>query len=340
MWWRHGRRVSCCTPMPSRRCRGWTRRSPRRRTWCRSAPTSSVGPRESGPCSCATGPRSPRGSPAVARSGVGGAAPPMWPAPWGWLQHCWPPWRTGTPPSHGSPPCGTGWVTGWLPGYPIWSNRVVGRIGWQASCTCGSQGSRPRRWSCCWTRPGSPCRRGRRARAGRSNRATSWHRWGSTRPQHVRGCDSLSASPPPTRMSTVHWTGSPAPSSACETRDVRVLVAMSGGVDSSVAAALLVDRLGTDHVVGATLKLWGGDSDSGCCSVADVDDARRVADQLGIVHHVFNFSEEFETHVVEPYVAGHAAGTTPNPCIECNRHLKFDRLVERSNFRWRLHSMH
>ena len=128
----------------------------------------------------------------------------------------------------------------------------------------------------------------------------------------------------------MHWTGFPAPSSACETRDVRVLVAMSGGVDSSVAAALLVDRLGTDHVVGATLKLWGGDSDSGCCSVADVDDARRVADQLGIVHHVFNFSEEFETHVVEPYVAGHAAGTTPNPCIECNRHLKFDRLVERS----------
>ena len=131
-------------------------------------------------------------------------------------------------------------------------------------------------------------------------------------------------------MSTVPWSRFPRWSNACETRNVRVLVAMSGGVDSSVAASLLVDRLGTEQVVGATLKLWGGESDSGCCSVADVDDARRVADQLGIVHHVFNFAEDFETHVVEPYVSGHAAGRTPNPCIECNRHLKFDRLLDRA----------
>ena len=75
---------------------------------------------------------------------------------------------------------------------------------------------------------------------------------------------------------------------------MRVLVAMSGGVDSSVAAALLTERFGADRVVGATLKLWGGSSDSGCCSVADVDDARRVAGQLGLVHHVFNFADEFE----------------------------------------------
>jgi tRNA-specific 2-thiouridylase len=109
---------------------------------------------------------------------------------------------------------------------------------------------------------------------------------------------------------------------------VRVLVAMSGGVDSSVAAALLIDE-GHD-VVGATMKLWGGPSDSGCCSVADVDDARRVADQLGIAHHVFNFSAEFERAVVGPYVGAHAAGLTPNPCVECNRHLKFDRLVRRA----------
>jgi tRNA-specific 2-thiouridylase len=111
---------------------------------------------------------------------------------------------------------------------------------------------------------------------------------------------------------------------------VRVLVAMSGGVDSSVAAALAAEAHGTDDVVGATLKLWGGESDSGCCSVADVDDARRVADQLGLVHHVFNFSAEFDVHVVDPYVTGHAEGRTPNPCIECNRHLKFDRLLERA----------
>ncbi len=111
---------------------------------------------------------------------------------------------------------------------------------------------------------------------------------------------------------------------------MRVLVAMSGGVDSSVAAALLAEAHGPDTVVGATLKLWGGTSDSGCCSVADVDDARRVADHLGLVHHVFNFASDFEEYVVDPYVRGHAEGRTPNPCIECNRHLKFDRLLERA----------
>jgi tRNA-uridine 2-sulfurtransferase len=109
---------------------------------------------------------------------------------------------------------------------------------------------------------------------------------------------------------------------------VRVLVAMSGGVDSSVAASLLAD--GGHDVVGATLKLWGGDSDSGCCSVSDVDDARRVADQIGVPHHVFNFTDDFDASVVRPYVDDHAAGRTPNPCIECNRHIKFGTLLERA----------
>jgi tRNA-uridine 2-sulfurtransferase len=108
---------------------------------------------------------------------------------------------------------------------------------------------------------------------------------------------------------------------------MKVLLAMSGGVDSSVAALVLRNQ-GHD-VVGVTMRLWGGESDTGCCSVSDVDDARRVAQQLGIDHLVFNFSEEFIEHVVDPYVASHVAGTTPNPCIECNRHLKFDRLIER-----------
>ncbi len=104
---------------------------------------------------------------------------------------------------------------------------------------------------------------------------------------------------------------------------------MSGGVDSSVAAGLLIEA--GHEVVGATLKLWGGVSDSGCCSVADVDDARRVAQMLNIDHHVFNYTEEFERMVVDPFVAGHASGLTPNPCIECNRHIKFDLLFERAS---------
>ena len=103
---------------------------------------------------------------------------------------------------------------------------------------------------------------------------------------------------------------------------------MSGGVDSSVAAALLLEA-GYD-VAGVTMKLWGGPSDTGCCSVSDVDDARWAADQLGIEHHVFNFGDDFERDVVAPYVADHAAGRTPNPCVECNRHLKFDRLMRRA----------
>ena len=109
----------------------------------------------------------------------------------------------------------------------------------------------------------------------------------------------------------------------------RVLVAMSGGVDSSVAAVRLLDA-GYD-VAGVTMKLWGGPSDTGCCSVSDVDDARWVADELGIDHHVFNFGDDFERHVVAPYVADHAAGRTPNPCVECNRHIKFRRLLRRAD---------
>jgi tRNA-uridine 2-sulfurtransferase len=109
---------------------------------------------------------------------------------------------------------------------------------------------------------------------------------------------------------------------------MKLMVAMSGGVDSSVAAALLRDE-GHD-VTGVTLKLWGGPSDAGCCSVADVDDARRVAQVLGMPHVVFGFADDFRAGVVEPYVRAHAEGRTPNPCIECNRTIKFDRLLARA----------
>src|SRR3954447_2026562 len=110
---------------------------------------------------------------------------------------------------------------------------------------------------------------------------------------------------------------------------MRVLVAMSGGVDSSVAAARLLAE-GHD-VTGVTLKLWGGESDSGCCSVSDVEDARRVAAQLGIPHYTFNFTDDFDASVVSPYVDAHSAGLTPNPCVECNRSIKFGRLLERAD---------
>jgi tRNA-specific 2-thiouridylase len=110
---------------------------------------------------------------------------------------------------------------------------------------------------------------------------------------------------------------------------VKVLCAMSGGVDSTVAALQLLQD--GHEVVGLTMRLWGGASDTGCCSIADVDDARRAAQQLGIDHLVFNFTDDFDAHVVQPYVDAHAAGITPNPCIECNRHLKFHRLSERAD---------
>jgi tRNA-specific 2-thiouridylase len=108
-----------------------------------------------------------------------------------------------------------------------------------------------------------------------------------------------------------------------------VMVAMSGGVDSSVAAALLLEA--GHAVTGVTLRLWGGETDSGCCSVSDVEDARRVAAQLDIPHYVFNLTEEFERAVVDPYVDAYANGQTPNPCVECNRSIKFGGLLERAH---------
>ncbi len=113
----------------------------------------------------------------------------------------------------------------------------------------------------------------------------------------------------------------------------RVVVGMSGGVDSSVAAALLLEQ-GYD-VVGVTMRLWTEERPaelSGrqqCCSVEDIDDARRVAGQLGIRHYVMNFEREFREHVVENFLAEYAAGRTPNPCVRCNEHIKYRALLDR-----------
>jgi tRNA-specific 2-thiouridylase len=112
---------------------------------------------------------------------------------------------------------------------------------------------------------------------------------------------------------------------------MKVLVAMSGGVDSSVAAALVRDA-GHD-VMGVTLKLWAGPGGeaptAGCCTVSDAEDARRVAAQLDIPYYVLDHTEDFKDGVVDRFIHDYAAGRTPNPCIECNRTVKFDRLLKR-----------
>lgn len=103
----------------------------------------------------------------------------------------------------------------------------------------------------------------------------------------------------------------------------RVLVGMSGGVDSSVAAFLL--REAGYQVVGATFMLWGEETtDSKCCSADDISDARYVCSQLGIPHYVFNFKELFKAQVVDNFAREYSAGRTPNPCILCNRYIKFE----------------
>ncbi len=112
--------------------------------------------------------------------------------------------------------------------------------------------------------------------------------------------------------------------------DTTVVVAMSGGVDSSVAAALLVEQ--GYNCIGVMMRLWaemgeGEGSTNKCCSLESVHDARRVADQLGIPFYLINVEQPFKQHVVDFFIAEHSAGVTPNPCLECNRHIRFDYLL-------------
>lgn len=113
---------------------------------------------------------------------------------------------------------------------------------------------------------------------------------------------------------------------------MRIVVAMSGGVDSSVAAALLA-REGHD-VVGLSMQLYdqsnGEISFGSCCTLDDLYDARRVAASIGIPHYIVNFERKFEEHVVADFVREYAAGRTPIPCVHCNGDLKFASLVERA----------
>lgn len=107
----------------------------------------------------------------------------------------------------------------------------------------------------------------------------------------------------------------------------RVVVGMSGGVDSSLAAALMSEKY--EKVIGITMHLAG--SSSRCCSLEDADDARRVAEQLGINFYVANYTKEFRKEVMEPFANSYLAGETPIPCIVCNKRFKFDHLLARAH---------
>lgn len=107
----------------------------------------------------------------------------------------------------------------------------------------------------------------------------------------------------------------------------KALIAMSGGVDSSVAAFLTKD-MGYD-ATGITLKLFdnediGEKREKTCCSLDDIDDARRVCLKLGIPYYVYNFKDSFKENVIDRFIRAYENGTTPNPCIDCNRFIKFE----------------
>lgn len=114
----------------------------------------------------------------------------------------------------------------------------------------------------------------------------------------------------------------------------KIVIGMSGGVDSSTAAALL-KKQGYD-VIGVTMRLWDGETvdgiyqDGTCCSLSAVEDARRVAYKLGIEYHVIDFRNEFEQYVIDYFVEEYMSGRTPNPCIACNKFLKFDAMLKKA----------
>jgi tRNA-specific 2-thiouridylase len=115
-------------------------------------------------------------------------------------------------------------------------------------------------------------------------------------------------------------------------KNTRVVVGMSGGVDSSVAAYLLT-KAGYE-VIGITMQIWPSDSpedeSEGCCGLTAVEDARRVCQKIGIPHYTLNFQDEFQQHVIDYFVAEYKQGRTPNPCIACNHYVKWEALLQKA----------
>ena len=293
---------------------------------------------------------SARSSTAAARSGSGAAAPTTWPAPWGWPPPCGrerarPRRRVGA----GAARCGTAWPTACWPRCPRCVETVPRDRCSPATATSASPGCEQeellvlldRRAGVCAS-AGSACASGA-ARA----RATCSLAMGVA-PAEARRCVRFTLGTRRTRGEIEHALGGRAAGrcaasgaalsagrgsrtavGAWDNAGVRVLVAMSGGVDSSVAAAPSSRR--GHEVVGATLKLWGGPSDSGCCSVADVDDARPGRPAARHRPPRLQHGRATSTRRWSPPTSRRTpSGRTPNPCIECNRHIKFDALLARA----------
>ncbi len=112
----------------------------------------------------------------------------------------------------------------------------------------------------------------------------------------------------------------------------KAIIAMSGGVDSSVAACIMKEK--GYHIIGVTMKLYdnediGMDVEGTCCSLSDVEDARSVCYKLGALYYVFNFKADFKEKIIDNFISTYENGGTPNPCIRCNRYLKFEKLMQK-----------
>ena len=330
----------CCTPTPSRPSRGSTSAAPRRagRPGRRSAPTSSAGPRASARWSSATARRSPPlllggGQERERRSGTQNVAGVVGDG----RRRC------GRPSTSASAVvdrvarrCATAWPTASLGAVDRRrrDRRPRAPQGRRQLPRAASPASRARRCCSCSTQAGVLRVGGVVVRQRRAGAVARAGRHGRRRATRARGLAAAVARLDHHRRRhrpAARRRAAPRRRRACGSAGVvRVLVAMSGGVDSSVAAALLLDA-GHD-VVGVTLKLWGGESRHRL--LLGGRRRRRPPGRRSSSASTTTSSTSattFDAHVVAPYVADHAAGRTPNPCIECNRHLKFDRLLRRAD---------